>query len=85
MLRHRIHVHADLEAVLAILDRPDFVAAQTHERLKTVQLQEGVGTMREVDGRCEIDLFDEDEGVEVARMVGVLRDAGLVVEQETHS
>ena len=41
--------------------------------------------MREVDGRCEIDLFDEDEGVEVARMVGVLRDAGLVVEQETHS
>ena len=85
MLRHRIRVQATLDVIVEILDGTDFVAAHTYERLKTVQLDEGVGTLRERDGWCEIDLFDEDDGVEVARMVAVLRDAGLVVEHQTHS
>lgn len=81
MLRHRLRVEATLDEVISALNDTDFVEADTYETLKTVRLRDGIGMLREIGGCCEIDLFDEDYGVEVDRMVEHLRNRGLSVDQ----
>ncbi len=83
MLRHRIVVQASLPDLAAHFAETDFVTLDTHELLKIVRIPEGIGAVREVEDGCMIDLFDDDEGVEVARMVQALRDAGFTVEHTT--
>jgi hypothetical protein len=83
MLRHRIVVEADLHDVVAALHRTDLVGVDTHELLKIVRFAHGIGTLRQVGEECVVDLFDDDDGAEVARLVDALRADGLVVHHET--
>lgn len=85
MFRHRIVVEAGLHDVVAAFHRTDLVSADTHEMLKIVRLDNGIGTVRQVGEECVVDLFDDDEGVEVARLVEALRAEGFVVHHETLS
>ncbi len=82
MLRHRIVVRSRLDALVATFARTGFVTADTHELLKVVRIRDGIGTLREVAGDCVIDLFDDGDGAEVARLVEWLRGDGLVVHHE---
>jgi hypothetical protein len=83
MLRHHIHVQAPVAEVLQALDRADFAAATTDADLNVVRLIDSVGAARDDSGATTIDLFDEDEGVEVAHLVNHLRALGMGVDQET--
>lgn len=83
MLRHHIHVQAPVADVLQALDQADFAAATTDANLNVVRLIDSVGAARNDAGGTTIDLFDEDEGVQVAHLVNHLRSLGLAVDQET--
>jgi hypothetical protein len=82
MTRHHIDFQADLHEVAAALADADFVDTPADDTLKTVELKDGIGTLREVDGRCHIDLLDEGEGGEASRLVETLRAAGYSIEHQ---
>ena len=83
MIRHLIHVHAPIADVFHALDRYDFASALTDGNLHIVKLSDGVGSARNVAGGTEIDVFDEEDGIQVGHLVGYLRKGGMVVDQET--
>ncbi len=83
MLRHLIHVHAPIADVFHALDRSDFASAMTDGNLHIVKLSDGVGAARDVGEGTDIDLFDDEDGIQVGRLVGYLREGGMVVDQET--
>jgi hypothetical protein len=82
MLRHRIVVEAGLDDLVAVVEGTDFVAIDTHELLKVLRVRDGIGAVREVDGACIIDLFDDADGDEARRLVAAVRDGGYVVHHD---
>jgi hypothetical protein len=82
MTRHHIDFQADLHEVAAALADADFVDAPADDTLRTVELKDGIGTLREVGGRCQIEVSDEGEGGEVSRLVETLRAAGYSIEHQ---
>jgi len=82
MLRHELRVHAPLRDVLRTLDQTDFVSATTDGYLNVVHFAAGIGTARDVAGATSLVLFDDHDGVDVARIVDCLRGVGLDVDQE---
>ena len=82
MLRHRMVVDATLHDLVTLFARTEFVTLDTHELLKIIRIPEGIGAVRELEDGCVIDLFDDDDGIEVQRMVRIMRDSGLAVHHE---
>jgi hypothetical protein len=83
MPRHHIDFQADLADVVAALADSDFVGTTADGSTGTVELRDNMGTLHEIDGRCQIEFGDDAEEVEVARLVETLRAAGYSVEHLT--
>jgi hypothetical protein len=82
MLRHRIVVDASLRDLVVVIDGSGFASIDTHELLKVLRVPDGIGGVREVEGSCVIDLFDNGDGTEARRLVEALRAAGHVVHHD---
>lgn len=80
MLKHRLQVRAPIGRVLGVLDQAEGISAVHDGRLNVVEFADGIGNAHEVDGHTQVDLFDEDDGVQVDRMVDALRGAGIDVQ-----
>lgn len=83
MLRHRISLPTHVDDVIAALSRLDFVEVYDHDSLKTIRLTDAIGTFRASGEGCVIDVFDDDEGVEVERLVAALDSQGLAARLKT--
>ena len=83
MLRHRIHLSTHVDDVIEALNQLDFVEVYDNDSLKTIRLTEAIGTFRSSREGCVIDLFDDDDGVEVKRLVAELDSRGFDSELET--
>ena len=83
MLRHRISLPTHVDDVVAALSQLDFVEIHEHDSLKTIRLPDAIGTFRASEEGCVIDVFDDDDGVEVERLVAALDSRGLAARLET--